>query len=102
VGQVVTSGPSLGPTVWDGITVINHCTLTRRDEPLGVLFLMEFPSSKDCPVSKSYRIELIEPMKNGASQLAGSVRRELVSYLEEELLNSEDRPQPVRVERLRR
>jgi hypothetical protein len=70
-------GPDELATTWDGLTVSHHCTVSRNEEPLGVLFRMEHPAgpiqfsgppgeldgnpaTEECPAFSSYRFEGID------------------------------------------
>jgi len=58
--QGICFGPDLLETVWDGLTVSHHCTVSRGENPIGVLFRMEHPTTDECSAFSSYRFEGID------------------------------------------
>jgi hypothetical protein len=59
-GDPVRFGPDLLATTWDGLVVSHHCTVSRGENPIGVLFRMEHPATDECSAFSSYRFEGID------------------------------------------
>jgi hypothetical protein len=53
-------GTDLLAAVWDGLAVSHHCTVSRGENPIGVLFRMEHPATDECPAFSSYRFEGVD------------------------------------------